>query len=115
MNFKPYADKIIVKPIKKEKTDGGILIPETADMARLVKGEVIAVSDGFVLGDKEWPLTSKAGDIVWFQEGLGVSFPFEGEEYLILQEGTVFGKEIPEKNPHDILAEKMNKVGRAIK
>jgi len=93
MNFKPYADKIIIKPIKKEKSDGGIILTETQDMEHLIRGEVVAVSDGFLLGDKEWPLTSKIGDIVWFQKGLGVSFPFEGEEYQILQEGTVFGKE----------------------
>lgn len=94
MNFKPYADKIIVKSIKKEKTDSGIILPETKDMEHLIRGEVVAISDGFLLGDKEWPLTSKVGDIVWFQKGLGVPFPFEGEGYLILQEGVVFGKEL---------------------
>jgi len=97
MNFKPYADKIIVKSIKKEKSDGGIILPETKSMEHLVRGEVVAVSDGFLLDGKEWPLTSKIGDIVWFQKGLGVPFPFEGEEYQILQEGTVFGKEVKVK------------------
>ena len=94
MNFKPYADKIIIKPIKKEKSDGGIILTETEGMEHLVKGEVVAVSDGFLLGNKEWPLTSKIGDIVWFQVGQAVKFPFEGEEYQVLQEGVVFGKEV---------------------
>ena len=94
MNFKPYSDKLLVKPIKKQKTDGGIILPETSQgMEHLMKGEVVAVSDGFVMGDTEWPLTSKIGDIVWFQKGLGIAFPFEGEDYFILQEGVLFGKE----------------------
>lgn len=93
MNFKPYGDKIVVKSIKKEKTESGLYIPETEDMAHLMKGEVVAISDGFVLGDKEWPVTSRIGDIVVFQKGVGVKISIEDEEYLILQESTVFGKE----------------------
>jgi len=106
MNFKPYADKIVVKPIKKEKTGAGIILTETQSMEHLVRGEVVAVSDGFLLDGKDWPVTSKIGDIVWFQVGQAVKFPFEGEEYQILQEGTVFGKEI-------ILTEKRMKVDPA--
>ena len=102
MNFKPYADKIIIKPIKKEKSDGGILLPETQGMEHLVRGEVVAISDGFLFGNKEWPVTSVVGDIVWFQEGVGAPFPFEGEQYLMLQDGAVLVKELFKKIKEEV-------------
>ena len=97
MNFKPYGDKIVVKEIEEKVSRGGIVLPVTKAMEYQTKGEVVAVSDGFLHGGKEWPVTSKVGDIVFFQQGLGIPFEFEDGKYLILQEAAIWGRVKREK------------------
>jgi len=49
MKLKPVNDKIVVKPNKKneeEVTEGGIILPDTVDQGKLLKGEVMAIGDG---------------------------------------------------------------------
>jgi len=47
--LKPVNDKIVVKPNKKneeEKTESGIILPDTVDQGKLMEGEVVAVGKG---------------------------------------------------------------------
>ena len=49
MKLKPVNDKIVVKPNKKneeEKTESGIILPDTVDSGKLLEGEVVAVGKG---------------------------------------------------------------------
>ena len=49
MKLKPVNDKIVVKPNKKneeEKTESGIILPDTVDQGKLLEGEVVAVGKG---------------------------------------------------------------------
>ena len=49
MRLKPVNDKIVVKPNKKneeEKTESGIILPDTVDQGKLLEGEVVAVGKG---------------------------------------------------------------------
>ena len=49
MKLKPVNDKIVVKPNKKdeeEKTESGIILPDTVDQGKLMEGEVVAVGKG---------------------------------------------------------------------
>ena len=49
MKLKPVNDKIVVKPNKKneeEKTESGIILPDTVDQGKLLDGEVVAVGKG---------------------------------------------------------------------
>ena len=49
MKLKPVNDKIVVKPNKKneeEKTESGIILPDTVDQGKLLEGEVVAVGNG---------------------------------------------------------------------
>ena len=49
MKLKPVNDKIVVKPNEKneeEKTESGIILPDTVDQGKLLEGEVIAVGNG---------------------------------------------------------------------
>ena len=49
MKLKPVNDKIVVKPNKKneeEKTESGIILPDTVDQGKLLEGEVMAVGKG---------------------------------------------------------------------
>ena len=49
MRLKPVNDKIVVKPKntnKEEKTESGIILPDTVDQGKLLRGTVVAVGDG---------------------------------------------------------------------
>ena len=49
MRLKPVNDKIVVKPKEKnkeEKTESGIILPDTVDQGKLLEGEVVAVGKG---------------------------------------------------------------------
>ena len=49
MKLKPVNDKIVVKPESKkdeEVTASGIVLPDTVDQGRLLKGKVVSVGNG---------------------------------------------------------------------
>ena len=49
MKLKPVNYKIVVKPNKKneeEKTESGIILPDTVDQGKLLEGEVVSVGKG---------------------------------------------------------------------
>lgn len=62
LNIKPLADRVIVKPAEaEEKTQSGIIIPDTAK-EKPMQGEVVAVGNG----KKDEPMTVKVGDKVLY-------------------------------------------------
>jgi len=77
MKIKPLGERIVVKPLEqKEKTEGGIYLPETASKDKPQKGKVIAVGPDFK--------GVKKGDTVIFAKYGGTEVEFDNEEYLIL-------------------------------
>ena len=49
MKLKPVNDKIVVRPKEKnkeEKTESGIILPDTVDQGKLMEGEVMAIGKG---------------------------------------------------------------------
>ena len=49
MKLKPVNDKIVVKPNEKneeEKTESGIILPDTVDQGKLMEGEVVSIGKG---------------------------------------------------------------------
>jgi chaperonin GroES len=92
MKFRPLHDRIVVKRIdSKEKTKGGIIIPDTAK-EKPQEGEVIAVGPG-ARDDagKIVPLDLKAGDRVLFGKWSGTEVKIDGEELLIMKESDILG------------------------
>jgi len=63
MKVRPLHDRILVKRLeKKEKSCGGIIIPDTAK-EKPMEGSVIAVGKGRILKDgKIWGVDVKKGD-----------------------------------------------------
>ena len=60
MTIKPLADRVLIKPATaEEKTQGGIIIPDSAKEKPL-KGEVLAVGKG----TKDEEMVLKVGDKV---------------------------------------------------
>ena len=95
MNIEPMLGKIIVKGLPKEEkqTKGGIFIPDkVAENMRFVKGEVIAVADKKLVGDKLMDIQVKISDIVLFDEYTTKEFMYEAEKYYCMTEDNIYGK-----------------------
>ena len=97
MNIKPLADHIVVEPLKKEeKTQSGILLPDTAEKERPEQGKVIAVGSGKKTEDgRIIPLEVKVGDTVLFSKygpnEVKIGSPEGEKEYLICKEEDILG------------------------
>lgn len=92
MKIKPLQDRILVKRIEEEeKTEGGIIIPDTAK-EKPIEGKVVAVGKGKLSEDgKVMPLDVKKGDRILFGKYAGTEVKIEGEEHLIMREDDVLG------------------------
>ncbi len=97
--LRPLGDRIVVKPGKEEEvTRGGIVLPDTAKR-KPREGEVVAVGPGKVLENGERaPMEVSVGDIVVYSEYGGTEVTVDGEELVILDEGSILAIN-PEKKP----------------
>lgn len=85
MNIKPLADRVVIKPaVAEEKSQGGIIIPDTAKEKPL-KGKVIAVGKG----TKDQAMELKVGDQVLYGKYAGTEIEIEGAKVLIMRESDV--------------------------
>ncbi len=86
----PLEDRVLIKPLEEEeKTEGGIVLPDTAK-EKPQKGEVVAVGDGKILEDGSTaPMTVKVGDLVIYGKYAGTEIKVEGEEYVIMRESEI--------------------------
>ena len=84
MDYKPLFDKILITTISSEQNFGGLIIPDTS--TTLKKGIVVAVGDGKI----GKPMTVKVGQTVFFEQSDLTSFLFEGVQYFILNETSVW-------------------------
>ena len=92
MKLRPLHDKVLVKRTEEEGTTaGGIVLPGSA-AEKPSQGEVIAVGPGKRQDNGELIAPDvKAGDLVIFGQYGGNEVKIDGEEYLILSEGDIFG------------------------
>ena len=88
MQIKPLSNHILIAPIKEEeKTESGILLPETAEKEKPEQGQVIATGPG--KRDKSGnriSLEVKPGDKVLFTKYAPAEIRVEDKEYLIAKE-----------------------------
>ena len=72
MKLKPVNDKIVVKPNKKneeEKTESGIILPDTVDQGKLLDGEVVAVGNGMYSASGTLiPVVVDVGDTILYNK-----------------------------------------------
>ena len=89
--IRPLHDRVIIKRIEeKEKTKGGIIIPDSAK-EKPQEGRVVAVGAGRHDDGKVIPLDVKAGDKILFGKYAGTEIKLNGEEHLILREEDILG------------------------
>lgn len=88
MEIKPLSDHILIEATpQEEKTESGILLPQTAEKERPEQGKVVAVGTGKKLSSgKVIPLEIKKGDVVLFTKYGPNEIKVNGKEYLIAKE-----------------------------
>ena len=89
MRLKPVNDKIVVKPIIKEDdhiTEGGIILPDTAQNGTLTEGKVVAASDGMYSATGTMiPLVVHSGDTILYNKNAQKSeHTIDGETYILM-------------------------------
>ncbi|MFP4477044.1 MAG: co-chaperone GroES [Desulfatibacillaceae bacterium] len=87
MKIQPLNDRVLIKRIEaREKSTGGIIIPETAK-EKPQKGTVVAVGPGRLDKNGERiPPAVKEGDEVMFAKYSGTEVKVGGEEHVFLRE-----------------------------
>jgi len=90
MKIRPLQDRLLLKPIEgKEKTAGGLFIPDTAK-EKPQEGVVVAAGKGKVQDDgRITPLDVKVGDRVLYGKYSGNEVTLAGEKHVILREEDV--------------------------
>jgi chaperonin GroES len=88
--LRPLGDRIVVRPGKEEEvTRGGIVLPDTA-RKKPREGEVLAVGPGKTLENGERAqMEVSVGDVVVYSEYGGTEVTVDGEELVILDEGSI--------------------------
>ena len=90
--IKPLEDRVIVKPsATEEKTQGGIILPDTAK-EKPIEGTIVATGPGKVKDDgTSISMFVKTGDKVLYGKYSGTEVKVDDEEYLIMRESDIFG------------------------
>jgi len=88
MNFRPNADRLVVKQSESESVSkGGIFIPD-ASVQKVNRGTVMAIGPGRITeSGTVVPISDIAvNDIVMFNQGAGAKVTVDGQEFLVLKE-----------------------------
>lgn len=91
MNFKPLSNHVFLEPLEEEKTTkSGIVLPDSAEKERPIKGKVLAVGPGKVKENGERnPMAVKVGDSVLFKKYGPDEIEIEGKKYLVGDEDDI--------------------------
>lgn len=91
MNIQPLSNHVFIEPVEEEqKTKSGIVLPDTAEKERPIRGKVIATGPG-KLNDKgeQVPMSVKVGDLVLFKKYGPDEIELEGKKYLVGDENDI--------------------------
>jgi len=91
MKLQPLNDHIFLEPIEEVKTTkSGIVLPDTAEKEKPIKGKVAAVGPG-KLDDKgkRAPMSVKVGDLVLFKKYGPDELEVDGKKYLVGEEADI--------------------------
>lgn len=91
MKFKPLSDHIFLEALEEEKkTKGGIVLPDTAEKEKPIKGKAIAVGPGRLNEKGErMPMSVKKGDVVLFKKYGPDEVEIGGKKYLVAEESDI--------------------------
>ncbi len=91
MNFKPLSNRVFIEPLEEEqKTQSGIVLPDTAEKEKPIKGKVVAIGPGKVDEKGErLPMTVKVGDMVLFKKYGPDEIEINNKKYLVGDEDDI--------------------------
>lgn len=91
MNIKPLSNHVFLKPVEEEKTTKtGIVLPDTMEKEKPMKGKVVATGPGKLNEDGERiPMAVKIGDTVLFKKYGPDEVEMNGEKYLVGDEDDI--------------------------
>ena len=91
MNFKPLSNHLFIEPIEEEKiTKSGIVLPETVEKEKPIKGKIIAVGPGKINEKGErTQMSVKVGDIVLFKKYGPDEIEIDDKKYLVGDEDDI--------------------------
>lgn len=91
MNFKPLSNHLFLEPLSEEKTTkGGIVLPDTAEKEKPIKGKVLAIGPGKRGEDGNvQPMPVKVGDVVLFKKYGPDEIEIDGKKYLVGDEDDI--------------------------
>ena len=89
--FKPLSNHVFLEPLEEEKTTkSGIVLPETAEKEKPIKGKVLAVGPGKTRDDgSTQPMSVKVGDVVLFKKYGPDEIEIDGKKYLVGDEDDI--------------------------
>ncbi len=89
--LKPLSNHVFLEPLEEEKiSKGGIVIPDSAEKEKPMKGKVIAVGLGKVNDKGETrPVAVKVGDTVLFKKYGPDEIEMDGKKYLVGDEDDI--------------------------
>ena len=88
--IRPLHDNVVIEPVEETLSIGGIVIPDTADKERPVKGIVRAVGQGKMVDGKLIAVDVQLDDTVLFSKYSGTEVTLEGKRYLVMKESDIF-------------------------
>ena len=91
MKLKPVNDKIVVKPSEEEgeqKTESGIILPDSAQVGGIIEGKVIAVSEGMYSANGTLiPIVVEVGNRILYSKHAQVQeYNLNGEDVVIMSQ-----------------------------
>jgi chaperonin GroES len=91
MNFKPLSNHLFIEALEEERTTkGGIVLPDTAEKEKPIKGKVLAVGPGKRNEKGETvPMSVKVGDNVLFKKYGPDEIEIDGKKYLVGDEDDI--------------------------
>ncbi|HVM77125.1 MAG TPA: co-chaperone GroES [Candidatus Paceibacterota bacterium] len=91
MNVKPLSNHVFLEALEEEKTTAsGIVLPDTAEKEKPVKGKVLAVGPGKVQENGTVrPVAVNVGDVVLFKKYGPDEIEIEGKKYLVGDEDDI--------------------------
>jgi chaperonin GroES len=88
MKLQPLNNHVFLEAMEEEKTTkSGIVLPETAEKEKPIKGKVVAVGPGKLdENGKRIPMSVKVGDMVLFKKYGPDELEVDGKKYLVGEE-----------------------------
>lgn len=89
--FKPLSNHVFLEPLEEEKiSKGGIVIPDSAEKEKPMRGKVLAVGPGKANDKGEVrPVAVKVGDTVLFKKYGPDEIEIDGKKYLVGDEDDI--------------------------